>query len=30
MFGMEVHHLNIWRIAGGVLMVGGIALIATF
>jgi transporter family-2 protein len=30
MFGMEVHHLNIWRIVGGVLMVGGIALIATF
>jgi bacterial/archaeal transporter family-2 protein len=30
LFGMEVHHLNLWRILGGALMVGGIALIATF
>lgn len=30
MFGMEVHSLNIWRALGGVLMVGGIALIAIF
>jgi transporter family-2 protein len=29
-FGMEVHHLNIWRILGGMLMVAGIALIALF
>ena len=27
---MPVHALNIWRIIGGVLMVGGIALIALF
>jgi len=27
---MPVHALNIWRIVGGVLMVGGIALIAIF
>lgn len=30
MFGMEVHALNTWRIVGGALMVGGIALIAIF
>ena len=30
MFGMEVHHLNIWRVLGGLLMVGGIALVALF
>ena len=30
MFGMEVHPLNVWRIVGGVLMAGGIALIAAF
>ncbi len=30
LFGMEVHHLNLGRIVGGALMVGGIALIATF
>ncbi len=30
MFGMQVHHLNIWRILGGALMVGGIALISIF
>jgi transporter family-2 protein len=30
LFGMEVHHLNIGRVVGGLLMVGGIALIATF
>ncbi len=30
MFGMEVHHLGIWRIVGGVLMVAGIALISFF
>lgn len=27
---MPVHHLDIWRIIGGVMMVGGIALIAIF
>ena len=30
LFGMEVHSLNVWRALGGVLMVGGIALIAIF
>jgi transporter family-2 protein len=30
LFGMPVHHLNIWRIVGGALMVGGIALISLF
>jgi len=30
MFGMDVHHLNIWRIVGGALMVVGIALISIF
>ncbi len=30
MFRMEVHHLNIWRIIGGALMVGGMALISIF
>ena len=30
LFGMPVHHLSIWRILGGALMVGGIALIAAF
>jgi len=30
LFGMDVHHLNLWRIVGGILMVGGITLIATF
>ncbi len=30
MFGMEQHSLNLWRIVGGTLMVGGIALIAIF
>lgn len=30
LFGMEVHHLNIGRIVGGVLMVAGIALISLF
>jgi transporter family-2 protein len=29
-FGMTVHHLNGWRVLGGVLMVAGIALIAIF
>ncbi len=28
MFGMAEHHLNLWRILGGVLMVAGIALIS--
>jgi transporter family-2 protein len=28
LFGMDVHRLNIARISGGALMVGGIALIA--
>jgi len=30
LFGMPVHHLNLWRILGGALMVAGIALISTF
>jgi len=30
MFGMAVHHLSIWRIVGGALMVAGIALISLF
>jgi transporter family-2 protein len=30
LFGMEVHHLSIWRVLGGALMVGGIALVALF
>ncbi len=30
LFGMEQHSLNIWRVLGGVLMTGGIVLIATF
>ncbi len=30
LFGMEQHALNVWRILGGVLMVGGVALIAIF
>jgi len=30
LFGMEVHALNLWRIIGAVLMVGGIALVAMF
>ena len=30
LFGMEVHHLNPGRIAGGALMAGGIALVAMF
>ena len=30
LFGMPVHQLNVWRMIGGALMVGGIALIATF
>lgn len=30
LFGMEVHSLNLGRIAGGVLMVAGIALISLF
>lgn len=30
MFGMPVHHLTLWRIVGGALMVGGIALISMF
>ena len=30
LFEMPVHHANIWRIIGGALMVGGIALIAMF
>jgi transporter family-2 protein len=29
-FGMDVHPLNRWRIAGAALMAGGIALIARF
>ncbi len=30
MFGMEQHALNLWRVLGAALMVGGIALIAMF
>lgn len=30
MFGIEQHSLNLWRVAGGVLMTGGIVLIALF
>ncbi len=30
LFGMEVHHLNLGRIAGGLLMVVGITLISWF
>jgi arsenical pump membrane protein len=30
LFGMPVHHLGIWRVVGGALMVGGIALVALF
>ena len=30
LFGIEQHSLNIWRVVGGALMVGGIALIAVF
>ena len=30
MFGMEQHALNVWRVLGAALMVGGIALIAIF
>lgn len=29
-FHMQVHPMNIWRIVGGLLMVGGISLIAKF
>ncbi len=29
-FGMEQHSLNLWRILGGALMVGGITLISIF
>jgi arsenical pump membrane protein len=30
LFGMPVHQLSIWRVLGGALMVGGIALVALF
>jgi transporter family-2 protein len=30
MFRMPVHHFNLWRIIGGLLMAGGMALIALF
>lgn len=30
LFGMEQHSLGFWRIVGGALMVGGVALIAIF
>ena len=30
LFGMDVHPLSLWRIVGGALMVGGIALVAAF
>lgn len=29
-FGIEQHSLNVWRVLGGALMTGGIALIALF
>ncbi len=29
-FGLPVHPLNAWRVLGGVLMVGGIGLVAAF
>ena len=29
-FGMPQHGINLWRIAGGALMVAGIALVAAF
>lgn len=30
LFGMPVHHLNLGRIIGGLLLVGGVALVAIF
>jgi arsenical pump membrane protein len=30
LFGMPVHHLGLWRVVGGALMVAGIALVAVF
>ncbi len=30
LFGIEQHSLNVWRMLGGVLMTGGIVLIALF
>jgi arsenical pump membrane protein len=30
LFGMPVHHLSVWRVVGGALMVGGIALVTVF
>jgi bacterial/archaeal transporter family-2 protein len=30
LFRMPVHHLNLYRIIGGALMVGGMSLIAIF
>ena len=30
LFNMDVHALNIWRVLGGLLMVGGILLVAIF
>lgn len=30
LFGIEQHSLNVWRILGGILMTGGIVLIAMF
>ena len=30
LFGIEQHSLNVWRVIGGALMVGGITLIAIF
>ena len=28
--GFKVHRLNLWRVIGGMLMVGGVLLIAVF
>jgi arsenical pump membrane protein len=30
LFGMPMHHLSLWRVVGGGLMVGGIVLVALF
>ncbi|MDQ2774267.1 MAG: DMT family transporter [Acidobacteriota bacterium] len=30
LFHIQIHAINIWRILGGLLMVGGITLIAKF
>ncbi|MFC7478619.1 DMT family transporter [Dankookia sp. GCM10030260] len=30
LFGMQEHHLSLWRVLGGALMVAGVALVAIF